>query len=184
MNIERSHGIPVRVGGMLAGVVGGGYTGATSELDATVQHAADLLARTFDLPVTIRFNSDRESGGAWLKLDEPDGIGKNDQVGICADVMTEHRRQRITQMRDRDAEHHGMEEWVAYYDKWLSSPEGQVGVITICIHLRRDVIASDEVAAELCGDGDSCHNAVESVEQALTIAVGSVGELHATTLDS
>jgi len=66
MAIERSRGIAV--GGF---VVGGGYNGATDELDGLVLKAARLLEREFCQDVEIRFNSDRRSGGAWLKDSRP-----------------------------------------------------------------------------------------------------------------
>ena len=46
---------------------GGGYTGKTPELDAAVVQCAELLEKEFPLvDVEIRFNTDRESGGAWV----------------------------------------------------------------------------------------------------------------------
>jgi hypothetical protein len=88
--IERSPGIGVGGGW----IVGAGYTGTTAELDATVKHAADTLADAYRMPVTIRFNTDRHSGGAWLKTDDPDGVWLNAEVGICADLVTAERNAR------------------------------------------------------------------------------------------
>lgn len=51
-------------------IVSGGYTGKTNELDNLVQQAAELMQKTFNRNVEIRFNSDHESGGAWLKDNE------------------------------------------------------------------------------------------------------------------
>ena len=58
---------------------GGGYEGKTKELDAIVSQAAGIMEKTFGCEITIRFNSDRESGGAFIK-------DKNwsASVGICA----------------------------------------------------------------------------------------------------
>lgn len=86
--IERSAGLPTGVGAYLCG---SGYTGITDGLDATVQRAAQTLADAYGMDVTIRFNSDRRSGGAWLKTDEPDGVWLNAEVGICARLVTQER---------------------------------------------------------------------------------------------
>lgn len=77
--IERSPGLPAGFGF----VCGGGYSGATEDLDQAVVDAAERLAAVYRMPVTIRFNSDRRSGGAWLKTDEPDGMWLNAEVGVC-----------------------------------------------------------------------------------------------------
>lgn len=164
---ERSPGIPVRIDGTFAGIVGGGGTGATEELDATVERAADLLGTAFDLPVTIRFNSDRESGGAWLKLDEPDGIWKNNQVGICASVITE----RTVEKRSIAIKRWGWDDVEPY-------TAADVGQLTVYCHLQRDIIAKDELAASLCGDSDYCHLPVPTIEHALAMALACVGELN------
>lgn len=82
--VERSPGIPISTSGLLAG---GGGRGLTQSLDDLVQQAAEALSDLYDgAPVTIRFNSDRRSGGAWLKTVEPDYIGGNAEVGINASV--------------------------------------------------------------------------------------------------
>jgi len=76
--IERSPGTLVTVG-RIPYVVGGGYEGKTKKLDDVVQNEATLLAKYFKRPISIRFNSDRESGGAWIK----DNIDSS-QVGLNA----------------------------------------------------------------------------------------------------
>jgi hypothetical protein len=86
--ITRSGGYPVIINGMVAGLAGSGYRGCTAELDAVVAQAAELLAAEYHQSVEIRFNSDRERGGAWLVT--PDG--RNDQVGINAGVVTARHR--------------------------------------------------------------------------------------------
>ena len=71
--IERSRGIFIGSMGLRAG---GGYSGATSELDAAVQQAAEMLAVAYPgFDIEIRFNSDRRSGGAWLKAGDGAAIG-------------------------------------------------------------------------------------------------------------
>jgi hypothetical protein len=83
--ITRSTGLPIEGTGLVAG---GGYRGLTEELDAAVREAARELARAYGGDIEIRYNSDRESGGAWLVT--PDG--RNDRVGICASLVTARAR--------------------------------------------------------------------------------------------
>lgn len=61
--IERGAGISTGLNGYL---VGGGYYGKTNELDDIVKKEAEILQGLYGLDVQIRFNSDRESGGAWV----------------------------------------------------------------------------------------------------------------------
>lgn len=65
-------------------VVGGGYSGITKDLDEAVKTAAELLRDHFDCEVVIRFNSDRRSGGAWVRESEKDTLGTNDSIGLGA----------------------------------------------------------------------------------------------------
>src|SRR4051812_34690745 len=60
--IERSRG--VAAGPYTAGA---GYSGATPELDSVVAAAAVLLAEHYGRDVEIRFNTDRQSGGAYVR---------------------------------------------------------------------------------------------------------------------
>jgi len=69
-------------------VVGGGYEGLTKELDATVAQEAEALSKAFGRDVEIRFNSDRNSGGAWL-ADSLQGFTGNCQVGLTAALVTD-----------------------------------------------------------------------------------------------
>jgi hypothetical protein len=71
-------------------VAGGGYNGCAAELDAVVAEAARALAAASGQDVEIRFNSDRESGGAFLCT--PDG--RNSDVGVCASLVTARPRER------------------------------------------------------------------------------------------
>jgi hypothetical protein len=82
--IERSEGLPLG----FATLAGGGVRGITEELDQIVQGAAEALVRAYRYPVVIRFNSDRYSGGAWLRTHEPDGVWLNAEVGITARLIT------------------------------------------------------------------------------------------------
>lgn len=81
--ITRSPGTIVTIGNMPA-IVGGGYRGLTDELDAVVARAADLLRETFNQDVEIRFNSDRQSGGAWLVTPQRSDFWRNGEVGLGA----------------------------------------------------------------------------------------------------
>ncbi len=82
--ITRSAGLPVTVAS-IPFLVGSGYEGLTKELDDTVKREAELLTTTFNRDVEIRFNSDRESGGAWLK-NSLKGFAGNCQVGLGAGI--------------------------------------------------------------------------------------------------
>jgi hypothetical protein len=80
MTITRSTGLYTGIGAYFCG---NGYEGLTKELDDTVKREAELLTTTFSRDVEIRFNSDRESGGAWLK-NSLKGFAGNCQVGLGA----------------------------------------------------------------------------------------------------
>lgn len=71
--ITRSKGIAVP--GWHGPRPGGGGTGITEELDATVERAAHLLQKWAGEDVEIRFNSDRQSGGAFTKNTTTDEVG-------------------------------------------------------------------------------------------------------------
>ena len=88
--ISRSPGQPVTAGGVPY-IVGGGYSGSTKELDATVQKAAEALVKAFGIPVQIRFNSDRMSGGAWLK-DDVEGFWAYGKIGLSAGLKPKQPR--------------------------------------------------------------------------------------------
>jgi hypothetical protein len=60
---------------------GGGYQGATEDLDNIVTEIAEHMTTEFNMPVVIRFNSDRRRGGAWLNLS-----GNTSSVGINASL--------------------------------------------------------------------------------------------------
>jgi hypothetical protein len=97
--ISRSPGVTTGLGF----TVGGGFRGLTEELDAEVQRAADLIVAEFGIPVTIRFNSDRLYGGAWLMTDRNDRIGVNASVGLNVGLTIVSRlRHLYTQLPDPD----------------------------------------------------------------------------------
>jgi len=86
MTITRNYGMPVTVGG-IPYLVGNGGQGKTEELDKLVQKAANWLANEFERDIEIRFNSDRESGGAWLK-NSLKGFAGNCQVGLSGSLRS------------------------------------------------------------------------------------------------
>lgn len=75
--IERCAGIPTGLGFL----VGGGYYGKTKELDDVVQREAEILQELYGMDIQIRFNSNRESGGAWVI----DGR-ENSSIGLSASL--------------------------------------------------------------------------------------------------
>lgn len=87
MTPSRSIGISID-GSMYT--VGGGYEGLTKELDDAVMAAGERLSAIYrGFPVTVRFNSDRRSGGAYLRTSEVDGITRNSELGIGASLVVD-----------------------------------------------------------------------------------------------
>ncbi|MEM3859946.1 MAG: hypothetical protein QW478_11195, partial [Candidatus Micrarchaeaceae archaeon] len=76
MTITRSKGYDTGYFGIRAGA---GYEGKTKELDDAVMKEAKFLQKQFNKDIEIRFNTDQESGGAFLK----DGKG-NESLGLGA----------------------------------------------------------------------------------------------------
>lgn len=73
--IERCYGISTGTGYL----VGAGGTGKTEELDNLVQAAAEKLCELFNVDITIRFNTNRKSGGAFVVDNET-----SSKIGITA----------------------------------------------------------------------------------------------------
>jgi len=97
--ISRSPGVPTGYPGLVAG---GGYTGATKDLDDAVANAAEMLRAAYDMDVTIRFNSDRRSGGAWLVTSSEDRIGSNSDIGLSVRLVdVADRRARAAKNKER-----------------------------------------------------------------------------------
>jgi hypothetical protein len=160
--ITRSEGTPLVMGGAFYGMAGGGYTGITGELDAVVAQAAEMLAAAYGQAVEIRFNSDRESGGAWLRTRD----GGNAETGIGASLITARSRAswlRSAEQCERMAET-GLQYWdgrpatadqregareCAAHDRELLAecPEGQ---LTVYAHITGRA-ALPELRAELAG---------------------------------
>ncbi len=81
-SISRENGIAVD-----GYIVGGGRRGLTDELDSIVEKEAELLREHFGTDVTIRFNSDRMSGGAFLVDSKDNSIGSNCSIGLGAKLI-------------------------------------------------------------------------------------------------
>lgn len=146
MAITRSTGIPL--GKPAIAVAGGGYQGITRELDETVARAAALLEQAYGRNVEIRFNSGRESGGAWLVT--PDG-GSAD-IGIGASLVTARARDSWERWaRQYEAEAAGAGDLTDgqrgaaaklaadWREDLALCPEGQ---LTICAHIDAAVVDS------------------------------------------
>lgn len=123
--------------------------------------AAEALAAAYGPPVEIRFNTDRESGGAFLQA--PDG--RSNQVGICASLVTARHRDDVERSAVQAetmartgvctwggeataSQRRGAAQCAAYDREWLAAnPEGQ---LTIYAHLTREAVPAslhDELAA-------------------------------------
>lgn len=159
--ITRSEGYELTVGAAPVAVAGGGYSGCTAELDAVVAEAAQALAAAYGQDVEIRFNSDRESGGAFLKTAD----GRSNQVGIAASLVTARHRVQVESSAQRteaeassgraswqrepltDRQCEGARALAAYDRAWLAqNPEGQ---LTVFAHLLRAAVYGDELRREL-----------------------------------
>lgn len=175
--IERSAGIPVRQDLAFYGMAGGGYSGATAELDALVSRAAEMLRDAYGMDVTIRFNSDRESGSAWLKTHETDGFGANSEIGIGGSVVTERTRQRWQREIER---------WSARFDReWTTMLRQRLatepaGTIRIHAHIGNRSLV-DKSIGNTSEDPERTyyHGVHESLKDALAfvLANGSIEHL-------
>jgi hypothetical protein len=103
--IERSIGIEVP--GWYGPRPGGGFKGKTEELDQTVQQEAKILSEWLNCEIEIRFNSDRESGGAWIKDNH-----NSTQLGLNAGLRTVYPQGSYTKF----LESKGLKDWFALYD--------------------------------------------------------------------
>lgn len=159
--VTRSPGIPITSGGVCYGFAGAGYSGATAALDALVEHAASALVSAYKRHVTIRFNSDRESGGAFLVTHAVDGVGANSEVGICASVVTERTRSRWGREAERWTRE-GDHEWAALMRERLATEPA--GTLQVYAHLSRE--ACDAVALAQTG-GRYYHRPAADVAAAL-----------------
>ena len=156
MSIERSAGFPLGGGAVTYGIAGGGWSGVTVELDDVVLQAAGALAAAYGKDIEIRFNSDRHSGGAWLRT--PDG--RNDDIGIGASVVTARKRENWENRAQRyeaeaageigmldDQQRAGAAEEAASVRRMVADfPEG---LLTVYAHIRGRAVRESLQAAEL-----------------------------------
>ena len=101
--IERCYGISTGLGYL----VGAGGSGKTKELDDLVQKAAVLLKEKLGVNITIRFNTDRQSGGAFVQDGE-----MSSKIGITAGLYNTAFRKMNTQEKMELTE----KEWRQYLD--------------------------------------------------------------------
>jgi len=151
--IKRSAGTVVTVGS-IPYIVGGGYEGSTKELDDTVKLEAELLAKTFRKKIEIRFNSDRESGGAWL-VNSLEGFNGNCQVGFCAGL----KAIRPQVMNDDE-----------YYKSWRTLPKE----IYVATNVKPSALKNSELANSGNPDHRYCWLTHKSVEDALDWLIANV----------
>lgn len=169
-NIARSTGKPIGSGTVVYGMAGGGYRGLTPELDALVLQGAEALAGAYRMDITVRFNSDRESGGAFLVTHEVDDIGSNGEVGIGASLTTA----RCRAVRERFAREAVDDEDREYWESALRNhPEGQITVYAHVATTSADPRRLAELRTlpgwmDMGGSRDGYHHgAADSVAEAL-----------------
>ena len=147
--------------------------------------AAEALQAAYGTDIEIRFNSDRESGGAWLKT--PDG--GNAETGIAASVVTARARARweaSAQRYETEADT-GRSSWphapkpltddqreagrtLAQHDRALLAecPEGQ---LTVYAHITARAVQDPDLVPELAalpGWNDRYHHGpADDVQDAL-----------------
>jgi len=154
MTITRSTGLYT---GYMGYFCGNGYEGLTKELDDTVKRQAELLTTTFNRDVEIRFNSDRESGGAWLK-NSLTGFKGNCQVGFNAGIRP------IGLNRTHDMPH---EEFMRL---WRELPKE----IYYATYVSENGLKDPSLANSGCEDSRYCYLIQPSIEQGLAWLVANV----------
>lgn len=146
--ITRSPGLAVEVGGQpTPWIAGGGFRGATDELDQVVEQAATLLAQAYRLPVMIRFNSDRRSGGAWLCTDKVDGFGANAEIGICARLYSLQMQERAAARHEREIR--SLNDEIASLQRAEAGDPGRVKLLRQSVDLEQTML--DRVLATAPG---------------------------------
>ncbi|MBK1666597.1 hypothetical protein CKO28_00885 [Rhodovibrio sodomensis] len=80
---------------------GGGQIRAKDELRQTVGQAAELLTEAFGADVEVRFNSNGQSGGAYVITDAADGLGANAEIGLGALLVDVEARRRDHERRHK-----------------------------------------------------------------------------------
>ena len=85
--ISRSPGIAVHNYNVACG-----SRGCSNELDTVLMREAEFLRDHYHINVTIRVNSNRLSGGAWLIDSKKAGIGSNSSIGLGASLVNSRLR--------------------------------------------------------------------------------------------
>lgn len=158
--ITRSPGVPTGYMGLLCG---SGGSGATADLDAVVERAAELLRAHYGRDVTIRFNSDRKSGGAWLVTHARDGIFANAEIGICAslfltaDIRKMHEKYPVPEFTFAD-----------HLRKDGIDPENPpTSYIILNVHVRQAHLLDPKLAESGTPDNPYLRKPMETVEEAI-----------------
>lgn len=151
MTITRSAGLYTGYGAYFCG---NGYEGSTRELDDTVKRGAELLGTTFNRDIEIRFNSDQQSGGAWLK-NSLKGFAGNCQVGINAGL----RAIRPEGMSNED-----------YYKTWRTLPKE----LYIATYVAKPALKNPNLADSGNENSRYCYMIHKSVTEALAWLAANV----------
>lgn len=156
MTITRSTGLYT---GYMAYFCGNGYEGLTEELDDIVKREAELLTTTFNRDIEIRFNSDRESGGAWLK-NSLEGFAGNCQVGLGAGIRT--------------VKPEGMsrDDWV--HNSTRQFRDSQPKELYIDTYVKQSALKNPSLADSGLDDSRYCFLHHKSVDQALAWLIANV----------
>ncbi|BDZ52699.1 hypothetical protein GCM10025867_49400 (plasmid) [Frondihabitans sucicola] len=92
-NVTRSPGVPIAGTGLIAG----GGTPDNEDYREHADAAAAALSTYFDgALVSVRFNSQGGSGGAWLVTNDHDAVGRNAEIGIIAWINPETNERGFT----------------------------------------------------------------------------------------
>lgn len=136
--ITRSFGISPGVpwGGPLPG---GGYEGKTRRLDLAVQRCAKWLGEHFACPVEIRFNSDRQSGGAFIYQTAPNKMPMLDapEIGLGARLtLPPDLKRKSKRLRERGAWAEDDRLWQEWRDEISETTPVEFNVLVYPIFLR------------------------------------------------
>lgn len=153
--IERSTGLYT---GYMGYFCGDGYAGLTKELDDTVKREAELLATTFNRDIEIRFNSDRESGGTWLK-NSLKGFAGNCQVSLGAELRPKGLKPKPPNMSHEE-----------YMRQWRTLPKE----LYIDTYVDQSALKDQSLANSGTDDSRYCWLHHKSVDEGLAWLIANV----------